>query len=241
VSAIPSAVPEGGPSRALRPYEVADLPTLDLLDAVIASGYTGHVWAELSRRLVDTALPDLVHAIGRGDIYRRCRHAGYKIAVRDELQRWPLCEDIAAEAVEECLEHFKTTVLPAGKWDPQRGTNLEVFFTQCCLGYLVNRWRFHLRRLRVQAMDLQSFDESASAGVLVVVADPTVDPAHQAELRDELARASTPLKDQDLVALTLESRGWSRAEIAEEFGIQRNTLDARISRAQKAARARRTA
>lgn len=241
MSAIASAVPEDGPSRTPRPYEVADLPTLELLDAVIESGYTGHPWAELTRRLVTTARPDLERAIRTGAIYRRCRRAGYKIAVRQELQRWPLCEDIAAEAVEECLMHFKTKVLPNGEWDPEHGTSLEVFFTECCLARLANRWRFHLRQLRARAMDLEAFDESGPAGVLAVVADPPTDPAYRAELRDELARATAPLNHDDLVAFELQARGWSRAEIAEEFGVKRNTLDARISRAQKAARARRTA
>jgi DNA-directed RNA polymerase specialized sigma24 family protein len=241
VSAIPSAVPEDGPSRAPRPYEVADLPTLELLDAVIESGYTGHPWAELTRRLVTTAQPELERAIRTGAIYRRCRRAGYKIAVRQELQRWPLCEDIAAEAVEECLVHFKTTVLPEGEWDPGRGTSLEVFFAECCLPRLANRWRLHLRQLRAQAMDLQGFDESGPAGVLAVATAPPADPAHRAELRDELARAAAPLNRDDLFAFDLQTRGWSRAEIAQELGVKRNTLDARINRAQRAARARRTA
>lgn len=241
MSAIPSAVPEDGPPRALRPYEVADLTSLELLDAVIESGYTGHTWAELTRRLVATALADLERAIRTGSIYSRCRRAGYKIEVSQELQRRPLCEDIAAEAVEECLVHFETKVLPDGEWDPERGASLEVFFTQCCLGRLVNRWRFHLHQRRVEAMDLEALDEGGPAGVFTVIADSPVDPAYRAELRDELAQAAAPLKDDDLVALALESRGWSRAEIAEELGVKRNTLDARINRAQKAARVRRTA
>lgn len=39
---------------------------------------------------------------------------------------------------------------------------------------------------------------------------------------------------------TLIDQGWSPAEIAGLFDVSRNTLDARISRARKAAGARRT-
>jgi DNA-directed RNA polymerase specialized sigma24 family protein len=48
------------------------------------------------------------------------------------------------------------------------------------------------------------------------------------------------MKPEDQVSFVLRERGWSPAEIAQALGIERNTLDARMSRARKAARVRRT-
>lgn len=240
MNAIPSAAPEDGQYDPLRPFGVAALPTLDLLAAVVASGYIGHPWDELTRRLDGRARPDLEQAIRMGTIYRRCRRHGYPIAVRRELQQWPLCEDIAAEAVEECMLRFKTVVLPAGEWNPNRDRSLEQFFTDCCLADLANRWRFHLRQQRVQAMDLEALDESGSTGVLALMAQTLTDPEDLAVVRDQLEQLTSSMKREDRVAFELEARGCSRAEIADELGVKRNTLDARIIRAQKAARARRT-
>jgi hypothetical protein len=127
VSAIPSAVPEDGLFHRLRPCDVVDLATRELVDSVVESGYVGVPWEELARRLVERALPDLQRVIRTGAVYRRCGRAGYRIVERRELQRWPLCDDIAAEAVEECLARFRNVVLPAGEWDPSRGTSLEDF------------------------------------------------------------------------------------------------------------------
>lgn len=103
VSAIASAVPAAELPPALRPRDVADLPTRELLEVVVESGYTGHPWDELARRLVARALPDLEQSIRTGSIYQRCCRARLGIPQRQELQRRPLAQDIAAEAIEDCL------------------------------------------------------------------------------------------------------------------------------------------
>jgi DNA-directed RNA polymerase specialized sigma24 family protein len=238
VSFIPSAAHEADPSRL--PRGVASLPTRELLEAAVNSGYTGPEWEELGRRLVDRALPDLEKAIQAGTIYRRCRRAGCAISPNRELQRPPVSQDIAAEAVEDCLERFKDQVLPAGDWDPNRGTSLEDFFSACCIPHIANRWRWHLRQLPLQAVELDALDEPGQAGVLALVTDPPPDPADVIEARDQLARTAAQLSLDDQRFFLLKEQGWSPAEIAQILGVDRNTLDARISRARKAARARRT-
>lgn len=241
VSAIPSAVPAADLALSLRPRDVADLPTRELLEAVVGSGYTGYLWDELARRLVARALPDLEQSIRTGTIYRRCRRARLGIARQQELQRRPLAQDIAAEAVEDCLEQFKVQVLPGGEWDPDRGTTVEDFFAACCLPHVANRWRWHLRRLLPRAVELDALDEAGQAGVLaLVVGPPPQDPVAVVEFRDLLARTLAPMSAHDRMSFVLGEQGWSPAEIARMLGINRNTLDARLSRARKAARARRT-
>jgi DNA-directed RNA polymerase specialized sigma24 family protein len=240
VSAISSVTPDDGPFPAPWPRDVSNLPTRELLEAAVASGYSGDAWAELTRRLVTRALPDLERSIRTGTVYRRCSRVGYKIAARQELQRRPLCEDIAAEAVEECLARFQDHVLPAGEWDPDRGTSLEDFFTACCIPHLANRWRFHLRQLPAYAIELDSLDEPGQAGILAQASDPPPDPARVVELRDLLTRTAAPIAFDDRLAFVLMEQGWSPAEIAQKLDVTRNALDARISRARKAARARRT-
>jgi Sigma-70, region 4 len=237
VSIIPSDVPAVGLSSSLRPRDVADLPTLELLEVVVDSGYTGHAWDELASRLVARALPDLEQSIRTGTIYHRCRRARLGIPQRQELQRPPRAQDIAAGAVEDCLERFKVQVLPAGEWDPDRGTTLEDFFAVCCLPHVANQWRWHLRQFPPHTIELEALDEP---GVLALVVDPPSDPADVIELRDLLTRTLAPMSFDDRMSFVLKEQGWSSAEIAQMLGIDRNTFDARISRARKAARARRT-
>lgn len=201
------------------------------------SRYAGHPWDELARRLVARALPDLEQSIRTGTIYNRCRRARLGIPQRQELQRPPRAQDIAAGAVEDCLERFKAHVLPVGEWDPDRGTTLEDFFAACCLPHVANQWRWHLRQLLPHTIELDALDEPS---VLALVVDPPSDPADVIELRDLLTRTLAPMSFDDRMSFVLKEQGWSPAEIAQMLGIDRNTFDARISRARKAARARRT-
>lgn len=189
--------------------------------------------------MVIRALPDLEGSIRSGAIVARCHRAGLGIPPRPELQRRPWSEDVAAEAVEQCLARFKEKVLPAGEWDPERGT-LEDFFTSCCLPDVANQWRWHLRRLLPDGIELDGLDEAEQASVLAQTLNPPRDPAHLAELRDELTRVTAWMSSDDKKTFIMINEGWSPAEIAGLLGISRNTLDARISRARKAARARRT-
>ncbi|WP_329309640.1 sigma factor-like helix-turn-helix DNA-binding protein [Streptomyces sp. NBC_01262] len=223
-----------------RPGDVAGLPTRDLLEVVVACGYAGHAWDELTRRLAGKALPDLEWSIRTGTIFARCRRAGVGICPRWELQRPPLSQDIAAEAVEQCLERFKDRVLPAGEWDPEQGTDLEDFFTVCCLPDLANRWRWHLRQFPPSAVELDAFNELEQAGVLAQALEPPPDPADVVELRDEVSRLSAAMGPGDRTAFALADEGWTPVEIAQVLGISRSTLDTRMSRARKAARTRRT-
>ena len=219
---------------------MGDLPTPELLEAVITSAYTGYPWDELARRLVARAFPDLERSIATGTIHNRCHRAGFGIPLRAELQRQPLPEHIAAEAVGDCLGRFKAQVLPRGEWDPGRGVSLEDFFASCCLRDIANSWRRHLRQLPPHAVELDALDEPGQAGVLALVADPPPDPAAVVELRDLITCALAPVNPQDRMALVLRERGWSPAEIARIIGIERSALDTRMSRARKAARARST-
>jgi DNA-directed RNA polymerase specialized sigma24 family protein len=240
VSVISSAVPAAEPSPSPQSRGLADLPTRVLLELVVESGYAGHPWEELARRLVARALPDLEQSIRRGSIYQRCRRARLGIPQRPELQRRPLAQDIAAEAVEDCLERFKVQVLPRGEWDPDRGLSLEDFFTVCCLPHVANRWRWHLRQLPPSVVELDVLDESGQAGVLALVAGPASDPLVEVEARDLLTRTLTSMSPDERVSFVLDEQGWSRAEIARMLGIDRNALDARMGRARKGAQARRT-
>jgi DNA-directed RNA polymerase specialized sigma24 family protein len=76
--------------------------------------------------------------------------------------------------------------------------------------------------------------------VLALVVDPPFDPATAVELRDLLRLTLEPMSPDDRKSFVLRAQGWSLAEIALVVGIDRNTLDVRMSRARKAARARRT-
>lgn len=216
---------------------VGGMDTAQLVDEVVRAGYDGPAWTELERRLVRRALPDLERAIRTGAIYRRCARAGASIQRRPALQVGAYPEDIAAEAVEECLGRFRTRVLPEGQWDPENGTSLEDFFCTCCLPDVANRWRWHLRRLPEA---LVSLDGEADGTILTLAIDPGPGPAEVAEQKALVAEALAPMSEGDRVAFVMLAAGWSPTEIARTLDMARNTLDARISRARKAARARRT-
>ena len=113
MSVIPSAVLAVASYPSLRSRGVADLPPHVLLELVVESGYAGNPWEKLARRLVTRALPDLEQSIRTGSIYQRRRRARLGIPQRPELQRRPLAQDIAAEAVDDCLERFEVQVLTA--------------------------------------------------------------------------------------------------------------------------------
>ncbi len=213
------------------------MATAELLDAVVEAGYTGPAWAELQRRLVARAFPDLERSITGGTIYLRCARAGVRLQRRAELQTHPYPEDIAAEAVEDCLRRFQDTVLPSGQWDPAKGVSLEDFFCLCCLPDLANRWRWHLRRLPEATVSL---DAGEGYPVVALPVGPVGDPADTVEQRELAAQALAPMKPVDQIAFVLLAAGWTPEEIAGTLGITRNTFDARLSRARKAARARRT-
>jgi len=240
VTSIPGSGSAADPPNSWRPSDVGDLSTPELLDAVVASAYRGLPWEELARRLAAPALRDLEQSIEAGTICSRCRRAGYNIAQRSELQRRPMPEHIAAEAVEECLERFKGEVLRRGEWDPSLGVSLEVFFASCCLADIANSWRRQLRQLPPHAVELDALDEPGQAGILALVADLPADPAILVELRDLVTQTLAPLRPQDRKTFLLLEQGWSPAEIAQILNSQRSTLDTWISRARKAARARRT-
>jgi len=240
VTSISGSGSAADPPSSRRPSGLGDLPTPELLDAVVASGFTGRPWEELACRLVVPAVRDLNQSIEAGTIYSRCRRAGFGIAQRSDLQRPPLPEHIAWEAVGECLQRFKNQVLPRGDWDPSRGVPLEAFFTWCCLADVPNIWRRQLRQLPPHAVELDALDEPGQAGVLAVAPDPPADPAAVVELRDLVTQALAPLCPQDRKTFLLLGQGWSPAEIAQIIESRRDALDTRISRARKAARTRRT-
>jgi hypothetical protein len=210
-----------------------DLPTPELLHEVADHQYGGPAWAELARRLVERALPDLEAAIVSGTIFRRCTQAGRPIRPRAELRRPPYPAEIAAEAVEDCLLRFRREALPAGEWDPGRGVSLEDFFTQCSLSDLANRWRWHLRDLLHHGEALDAIDDSSPPHLLKIVVDPAPDPADIIAMRDLVAQALAPLNPADQRSFVLLNEGWSREDVARFLGIERNTLDARLSRASR--------
>jgi RNA polymerase sigma factor (sigma-70 family) len=234
---IPSAPSADDPSPAGRLHGVSSLPTRELLDRVVESGYTGCWWEELARRLFDSAFYDLERSIRSDTIYERCRRVKIGIPRRQELQQHPRAQEIALEAVGECLEEFRTRVLPQGVWDPDRSTTLETFFASCCLRQVANLWRRHLRQLSPDALEFDSLEQAGQAGILGLVADHSSDPAVVVEARDLLTRALGSMSTSDRLSFVLREQGWSLAEIAQILDIGRNTLDVRMSRARKAAQA----
>jgi len=115
--------------------------------------------------------------------------------------------------------------------------SLEAYFSVCCLPDVANRWRWYLRRLPEAMVAL----DGASEGAVVALAlDPGPGPAEIAEQQSLVAEALAPIAERDQAAFVMLAAGWTSGEIARVLGVARNTLDARISRARKAARARRT-
>lgn len=183
------------------------------------------------------AFSDLEGAIESGAIYLRCARAGLGIPRRTELQAHPYASDIAAEAIEACLDRFRTKVLPEGQWDPARGTSLEDFFTSCCLSDLANRWQWYFRRLPRRSISLNIVDNEE---ILRLPVDEAANPATAIEDRDLLIRTLAPMAEVDQKIFALLADGWSAEEIAQSVGTTRDALYARISRARTAARTRRT-
>jgi hypothetical protein len=232
-----AAAPVPPPTPLASAAGIRAMATVELLDVVVSGGYAGPAWQELARRLVSRAFPDLERAIGSGAIYGRCARVGVRIPRRVALQSHPYPEDIAAEAVEDCLDRFRTRVLPEGQWDPDQGSILEDFFAACCLLDVANRWRWHLRRLPDYSVPLEVVGEGQ---ILTLPVGLAPDPAETVENRDLVSVALAPMAPADQIAFTLLADGWSPEEIARSLSIERGALYARMSRARTASRARRT-
>jgi hypothetical protein len=241
VAVNPASVPQPSPPRS-DSAKVGRLLTSELLYTAVEAGYRGSAWTELQRRLVGSAFPDITRSIADGSIYSRCARAGVGIERRSELQRHPYPEHIATEAVEDCLRRFEFSVLPAGHWDPKRGTSLEDFFRACCLPDVANRWRWHLRQLPGASVPLNGPEELSEPRLLrlVLVTDADADPAKAVDTRDRVAQALAALDPEDRAAFVLWAAGWTAQEICRTLGIRRATLDTRMSRARKAINQRRT-
>ena len=228
-------IPRSAPVPEARPNEDAPraLGTKALLDQVVDAGYVGTAWVELQRRLIEYALDDLKRSLASGTIVRRCAAAGYGLRRERELQNHPFPEDIAAEAVEACVNRLKDSILLPGAWDPGHGTSLEAFFVACCLPDLANAYRRYSRRIGRGDLSLDALLDEGSPRLQIVATDPDSDPAEIVSLRDLIQRTTAPWPVDDQRAIALEAAGWSRAEIAAFLGISLGALDKRVSRARK--------
>jgi DNA-directed RNA polymerase specialized sigma24 family protein len=171
-------------------------------------------------------------------VFARCAALGFRLRREPTLQRDPIPNEVASEAVFGGLDRLKDDILVPGAWDPGRGTTFEGFFTICCLGGVANAYRKQLRRLRHET-SLERLLEDGDARVISITTDIDADPAAVLSVRDLIDEALGSLNDDDRYAIALEARGWTRPEIAPALHIERNTLDVRMSRARKKLRDRR--
>jgi hypothetical protein len=211
---------------------VHELPTEVLLDRVVDEGYQGSAWRELQARIASHTLDDLTTSLATGSIVARCAALGYRLQRDRSLQREPLPNEIASEAVSRGLGRLKEKILIPGAWDPHRGQSLEDFFTVCCLSDVVNVYRWHQRRRRREA-SLDRLVDEGDLRLAKAMNGPEPDPAIVVGWRQLLTETLESLQPDDRQALVLEANGWSRAEIAEMLDLLGNTLDARISRARR--------
>jgi hypothetical protein len=128
------------------PESLHELSTPVLLDRVVNDGYGGAAWCELQARVASFALDDLTASLTDGSIVARCAAIGYRVRREYALQREPIPNEIASEAVTRGLARLRDRILIPGSWDPARGRSFEEFFTLCCLGDVVNVYRVYLRK-----------------------------------------------------------------------------------------------
>jgi len=216
------------------PTALSELPTPELVDAVVRAGYAPTPLAELQLRLGRHALPKVTSSIRSGGILGHWRAAGFGTKVDAALHRHHSTEDIAQEAVMEALSDLVAKILVPGLWDPARGS-LEAYFTARCVRAALNVYR---RYRRARHDELVMEPEKMNNSVIYLTGNASQDPAEIICQRDVARRAFEELSKRELAALELSVDGWSNVEIADQLGISIESVRARLSRGRRRLAAR---
>lgn len=92
----------------------------------------------------------------------------------------------------------------------------------------------HWRRLRIQERSKAGFDRDANLShVLAALTSREDNPAHVAELKDQMNRVSKELSDLELQVVQMRLDGYSTAAVARELGLDADMLRVQLGRLRK--------
>lgn len=217
--------------RDLSPEQQVDrlAGDIEVVEALKAARWAGDDWDFFADVLATYGLGVITGWLMTGKLNQKCREKKVSFT---PVPEWVAgvsneCQIIAAEVVARAIHQFQTKILPRGMWNPSRGASLATYFIGQCLfqvGPAVRAWEAE----RDGALPSSHED-------LEMLAPEQGDTAHQDALRQ---MAAVQLLDKVLEgdsrrALEMEWLGYSREEIAEELGIDKQAVAMRISRGRR--------
>lgn len=194
-----------------------------LYRTLAAAGFRGPGWDRFSDALARYGLQVLRAWIGTGAIFVRCRQRGYRTERRIQLQEDEVIE-LASMTVAQAIATFRHSVLPKGRWDPEKGASLRTFFIGQCLMKFPRVYATWIRDNPRFELVPEFVDQS--------VADPSSDPAHLVEIRSLLADAiGSNSQERTLVkVLALLTTGHTQYEIAAQLDMTVGAVESLLFR-----------
>jgi hypothetical protein len=197
---------------------------VNLLLELQLHNFAGRPWDRFAEVLVAYGYQVMTAWIATGQIFSKLREK--RITAADLIPaRPPLTQDqvheLAGLVLGEAVPKFRDTVLRRNTWDASRGATLKTFF----IGHCLLRFPTVYRRWRREELDRRV--DAAAVVPDVVNSD---DPAERAAARDTIAREVAQIPASTMSAVTLDSFGYTQAEIAELLQMSEGAVESRLYR-----------
>ncbi|MGW5722991.1 hypothetical protein ACWEVP_42945 [Amycolatopsis sp. NPDC003865] len=127
-----------GPTRPM------SIPDLELLCALEAEGFGGHVWKALGERLAAYGVGVIGAWTGSGEIYRRSREKGRPVPRPQPAFTSEEGITVVYETVGKGIQLLRKRGIEEGTWRPDRGAKLSTYFLGSCVLCFANACRKQL-------------------------------------------------------------------------------------------------
>lgn len=198
----------------------------ELYAAIRTTGFEGEDWLFVVQELARYGLHVMTKWVREGTITIKCHQKKVKgVPILHDWVRadWNLVEDIAAETVEEAIEHYRDDVLAKNVWDPDKGASLRTFFIgQCMFRYVVVYPRLTRipERHRYKHSELSALDDLGVGSVEDdVIRSATVQYILDGASSERAARA-----------LAMDAHGYPQQTIAVDLGVSVDSVKGMLKR-----------
>ena len=207
----------------------------DLHARLAAAGFEGSDWDRFADVLVEYGWAVLRAWISTGAIYRQVfERAGIWLQQPPSQVSLEEGESLSGLVIADALNRFRDRVLRAGSWDYSRGASLSTYW----IGYCLFRFPDNYRRWLTEQRHWHLANKLAQGDPTDGIASVSPDPAGQIELEAELADALSSVQvDVTKQILQLKAQGYSHIEIAELLDCTTKSIESRLARHWRSARA----
>ena len=207
----------------------------DLYNRLASAGSKGRDWEKFANALVEYGLAVLKAWISTAVI---TRHVWERTGIR--LPEPPVqltsedAEDLSASTVADALNRFRDQVLRAGRWIPNGGASLSTYWIGYCILRYPDTYRPWINEQKRWHLALQG----VQGDLVVGMAPENSDPARQLEVEAEVEEALSSVQvEATQQILQLKAQGYSHIEIAELLDCTTKSIESRLARHWRSARA----